>query len=106
MTTKNRKPTREHKSGKSTGYDIEGEAYYLAPTYLERFLELAQRRQALEQLLKTVLAFVEDGYRHLSSANGKLFSTISEDLGIDTTTMIYELSTNTMRPKPKPGAQP
>ena len=74
---------RVHKSGAFTGYDQQGEAYYPAPTYVEQFMVINDRRVAAEGLLAATNHYVTGELTRIAAESRKLWARLSEDYGVN-----------------------
>lgn len=77
------KENPNHHMGKQTGYSLINGEYHIAPTYQERFLELANKQESVSGLMKVVTVHCTTILEGLADVRRKIWRDIVDDLGLD-----------------------
>ena len=72
-----------HFSGKYSGYELIDGVYHIAPMYTDQFAKLSDRREGVNQLLKSVVRHVEEINREIALEQRGLWERLYDDLGFD-----------------------
>jgi len=79
--TKKKRPMREHRDGKFTGYEIEGDKLYLAPCDINTIDKLLVEERGLATYVRDLNRFIEERYRDLALREDAWWQRIAENVG-------------------------
>lgn len=90
--------------GKHTGYDVEGNKYYPAPTHTDRMDELRVEEEAVHALLESVNSYADRRFREIHRQQKRWWDRVADDLGLDlvVNTARYNYSEKVITVKPEP----
>lgn len=74
---------REHKNGKHTGYETDGERYWLAPMLVEQFGQIQDQERALDAIIEATVRTVAEARRHNEAQRRRWWDAVYNDLGLD-----------------------
>ena len=92
----------EHKMGKFTGYDTDGEGWKVAPCYQERMQRILEEYSGVKKLVDDVSAFAAKRNAEIEHEKTKLWNEIREDLGITIADLNFNWMDGWVRPVPEP----
>lgn len=78
------KPKRERKMGKSTGYETDGESFWLAPGLVDDWGAIQDQERALDSIVIAMTNSVANARIHVEALRRKWWDRIYSDLELDT----------------------
>jgi hypothetical protein len=91
---KDEKPRREHKVGRSTGYETDGESYWIAPTHMSSWDAIDKDEAGLRALVAAINSHLQQQYTTVAARRKAWWKHVAEDIGIESTgDLTYEPDT-------------
>ena len=95
---------RVHKAGKTSGYETDGESYWLAPMFKDQFDALIDEHEAINSLVAVIQSHAADRFASINKRKRALWNRVLEDLGIERGSgVMYSYSYNDGRISPTGG---